>query len=96
MGIATRTYGKYFDQLTLAEQKAALRFIEALEKKYPEIGEVATAGPGHDGTVYVYAPIPDDEDKDIEISEAMAKVSTQLLLDSGIYVLLMKRAPENK
>lgn len=87
-------YGPSFERLSLPEQRAVEKYIEAMSQIYPELAEVATAGPGYEGEVYVYVPVPADEDKDIEIHEAMAKIGTEILLDTGVSVLLMPARKE--
>jgi len=82
-------YGPYFDFLSFPEQRAAEKFIEAMGQIYPELAEAATVGHGHEDAIYVYVPLPADEDKENEIYETMAHIGTELLLDTGFAVLLM-------
>jgi hypothetical protein len=82
-------YGRSFELLSFPEQRAAEKFIEAMEQIYPELAAAATAGPGHEDAVYVYVPLPADEDKENEVYETMAHIGTEILLDTGFAVLLM-------
>jgi plasmid stabilization system protein ParE len=81
--------------LSPAEEAAAQRFIEALRQKYPELAEGAEYGRGHEGTVYVYANLPEDEDEEIEVHEAVAEISTNVLVETDVMVLLMKAMPSH-
>jgi hypothetical protein len=65
-------YGTYFSELAYPERLAAMRYIAALSRRYPDLAAKATAGPGNEGTVYVYAPVPVEDDQHIEIYEALA------------------------
>lgn len=87
--ITERSYGPYFYALSLPEQMAAIRFIEEMTRRYPEIGAEATAGPGSEDSVYIRAPLPVDDDANIEFHETMAEVSIAILLDTGVSMVLM-------
>ncbi|MBI2506328.1 MAG: hypothetical protein HYW07_24195 [Candidatus Latescibacteria bacterium] len=86
-----RSYGPYFYALSHPERLAAIRFIEEMTHRYPEIGAEATAGPGNEETVYIYAPLPVDDDAYIEFHQTMARVSVKVLLDTGVSMVLMHR-----
>ena len=85
----TPRYGKYFAELTLPERMAVERFIDAASKLYPERASEATAGPGNEGAVYVYIPFPEDDDQNIELHEALAEISTDTLLATGVSIVTM-------
>jgi hypothetical protein len=59
-----------------------------MKRLYPDLADQAVAGPGNEGTVYVY-PLPIDDDLNIEIHEAMAEVGAQTVVDTGIVIVLM-------
>ncbi len=82
-------YGTYFCELSYPERRAAMRYIDALSRPYPDLAAKATAGPGNEGTVYVYAPVPTEDDENIAIYEASADVAIDILLDTGISIALM-------
>jgi hypothetical protein len=84
-------YGPYFEVLSAPEQRAVMRYLEAFEQLYPELAGQATAGPGNDQAVYVYAPFPASEDESIQMSETMSKVGLELLEDTGVLIVLMPR-----
>ena len=75
--------------LPYPQRQAAARYIDELERRYPELAANATAGPGNEGIVYVYAPVPDEDGRNIEIHETMAEVAADLLLDTGVSIALM-------
>lgn len=89
LDLAPRFYGKYFAELTLSERLAVERYIDAMSKLYPDRASETTAGPGNEGTVYVYMPFPDDDDLDIEIHETLSEISSDLLLETGVSIVLM-------
>jgi hypothetical protein len=82
-------YGTYFSELSYPERRAAIRYIEALSRRFPDLGAKATAGPGNEGTVYVYAPVSAEDDQNIAIYEAAADVAIDILLDTGVSIALM-------
>jgi hypothetical protein len=66
-----------------------------MKRLYPALAEHAVAGPGNEGTVYVYIPLPADDELNIEIHEAMAEVGAQMVADTGIVLVLMPATPES-
>lgn len=76
-------------ELPLPQRIAAIRYIEALRQKYPALADEITAGPGNEGIVYVYAPLPQNDDDNIELHETMAEIAVDILLDTGISIALM-------
>ena len=82
-------YGTYFTELAYPERLAAMRYIAALSRRYPDLAAKATASPGNEGTVYVYAPVPVEDEQNIAIYEALADVAIDILLDTGISIALM-------
>jgi hypothetical protein len=50
-------YGPYFDLLHSPPNWRG-RYLEAMKRQYPALAEHAVAGPGNEGTVYVYIPLP--------------------------------------
>jgi len=85
----THHYGTYFSDLSYPERRAAIRYIDELSRRYPDLAAKATAGPGNEGTVYVYAPVPAEDDQNIAIYEASADVAIDILLDTGVSIALM-------
>jgi hypothetical protein len=82
-------YGTYFSELSHPERRAVIRYINKLSQRYPDLAAKATAGPGNEGTVYVYAPVPAEDDQNIAIYEASADVAIDILLDTGVSIALM-------
>ncbi|GEM_PF-3319734 len=87
--VAPRSYGTYFSELSHPERRAAIRFIDALSQRYPDLAARATAGPGNEGTVYAYIPMPSEDERNIELHETMAEVALDILLDTGVSIALM-------
>ena len=55
-------YGPDFDTLSFPAQLAVGRYLEAMKRLYPDLAYRAVVGPGNEGTVYVYIPLPLDDD----------------------------------
>ena len=66
-----------------------MRYIDVLSRRYPDLAAKATAGPGNEGTVYVYAPVPVEDDQNIALYEASADIAIDILLDTGVSIALM-------
>ena len=59
------SYGPDFDPLSLPAQLAVGRYLEAMKRLYPDLANRAVVGPGNEGTVYVYIPVPLDDEWNI-------------------------------
>lgn len=81
--------------LTPAEEAAAKSFIEALQQRLPDVAKGAEYGRGHEGTVYVYCRLPQDEDQELEVHEIASQISGDVLVESGVMVLLMEAGPDD-
>lgn len=90
----TGPYGPHFDTLSLPAQLAVGRYLEAMKRLYPDLADRAVAGPGNEGTVYVYIPLPPDDEPNIAIHEAMAEVGAHTVADTGIVIVLMPGSAE--
>ena len=88
-GSGIPSLGTYFSELSYPERRAALRYIDALSQRYPDLAARATAGPGNEGTVYVYAPVPAEDHQNIAIYEALADVAIDILLDTNVSIVLI-------
>ena len=91
--VSSRDYGPYFCALSYPEQLAVIRYLDKLAKHYPELAAQATAGPGFDGEVYVRAPLPTEDELLIPLEKAAIRITSKILLDTGVSILLM---PEPK
>ncbi len=87
-------YGPDFDTLSLPAQLAVGRYLEAMKRLYPDLANRAVVGPGNEGTVYVYIPVPLDDERNIEIHETMAEIGAQMVADTGIVIVLMPWSAE--
>ena len=85
----SRNYGAFFYELSSPERVAAVRYIDELAKRYPVTAAQATAGPGNDGEVYVYALLPEDEDREIEMRGTAARITSKIRLQTGVSILMM-------
>jgi hypothetical protein len=75
--------------LSLPAQLAVGPYLEARQQHYPDLAERAVVGPGNAGTVYVYIPLPLDDEQNIEIHEIMAEIGARTVADTGIVIALM-------
>jgi hypothetical protein len=91
----TSPYGPHFDTLSLPAQLAVGRYLEAMKQLYPDLATRAVVGPGNEGTVYVYIPLPLDDERNIEVHETMAEIGAQTVADTGIVVVLMPWSAES-
>jgi hypothetical protein len=88
-------YGPHLDALSLPAQLAVGRYLEAMKRLYPDLANRAVVGPGNEGTVYVYIPLPLDDEHNIEIHETMAEIGAQTVADTGIVIVLMPWSAES-
>jgi hypothetical protein len=73
---------------------AVARYLDAMRQIAPDLAAQAVVGPGNEGTVYVYVPLPVDEDQNIALHEAMAEIGADLVAETGIVMVLMPMIPE--
>ena len=85
----SRNYGAFFYELSHPERVAAIRYIDELAKHYPDTAAQATAGPGNDGEVYVYALLPEDEEREIKMRKIAARITSKIRLQMGVSILMM-------
>lgn len=70
------------------------QYLEALQQRYPDLADRAVVGPGNEGAVYVYMPLPLDDERSSEIHATMAEIGTQAVADTGIVTVLMPWSAE--
>ena len=87
-------YGPDFDTLSLPAQLAIGRYLGEMKRLYPGLANRAVVGPGNEGTVYVYIPLPLNDEQNIEIHETMAEIGAQMVADTGIVIVLMPWSAE--
>ena len=73
-------------QLSAAERKALKRYAEALHP-----WEVLDVTHTHEGYLVVVTRAAANEEEEITLLQRMAEVGTDLLLDTGVYILLEQR-----
>ena len=71
------------DGLSQAEQQALQQYAEALRP-----WEVLEVTHTHEGYLVVVTTAASDEGKERKLLRKMAKVGTEILLDTGVYILL--------
>ena len=69
--------------LSQTEQQALRQYAEALRP-----WEVIEVTHTHEGYLVVVTTAAPDEEKERKLLQKMAKVGTELLLDTGVYILL--------
>lgn len=69
--------------LTQAEQQALQQYTKALRP-----WEVLDVTHTHEGYLVVVTTAAPDEEKEKKLLRKMAKVGTEILLDTGVYILL--------
>jgi hypothetical protein len=79
--------------LSLPAQLAVERYVEALTQIAPACAAQAVVGPGNEGTVYVYVPLPSDEEQNIALHEAVAEIGATIVAETGIVIVLMPLDP---
>jgi hypothetical protein len=79
--------------LSLPAQLAVERYVEALAQIDPACAAQAVVGPGNEGTVYVYVPLPADEEQNIALHEAVAEIGAMIVADTGIVIVIMPVEP---
>jgi hypothetical protein len=80
--------------LSLPAQLAVERYLDAMRQIAPDLAAQAVVGPGNEGTVYVYVPLPVDEDQNIALHEAVAEIGADLVAETGIVMVLMPAISE--
>ena len=73
-------------ELSSAEQKALARYAEALRP-----WEVLDITHTHEGYLVIVARSSANEEEEIALSQRMAEIGTDILLDTGVYILLEQR-----
>jgi hypothetical protein len=69
--------------LSAAEQRALDRYVAALQPQ-----EVLDVTHTHEGYLVVVTGASATEEEEIALSQRMAEVGTDILLDTGVYILL--------
>lgn len=74
------------EELSQAEQQALQQYAKALRP-----WEVLEVTHTHEGYLVVITTAASDEEKERKLLRKMAKVGTEILLDTGVYILLEPR-----
>ena len=79
------------DGLSQAEQQALDQYTEALRP-----WEVLKVTHTHEGYLVVVTTAAGDEEEESRLLEKMAKIGTEVLLDTGVYILLEHQHGESR
>ena len=60
-----------------------------MKQYYHDLADRAVVGPDNEGAVYVYIPLPLDDERNIEIHETMVEIGAQIVADTGVMIVLM-------
>ena len=75
--------------LSFPVRLAVERYLQALQQIDPILAAHAVAGPGNEGTVYVYAVLPTEAERNIALHEAIAETAADIVAETGIVIVLM-------
>lgn len=71
--------------------------FDQLKQKFPEIELVSiTESAENPNSIWVNIIMPVDEDREIELREIAAEISTDILLDYGYHILTVSASKEEK
>ena len=73
-------------ELSAAEREALDRYVAALQSR-----EVLDMTHTHEGYLVVVTRASATEEEEIALSQRMAELGTDILLDTGVYILLEQR-----
>jgi hypothetical protein len=73
-------------ELSATEQQALARYVEVLQPR-----EVLDVTHTHEGYLVVVTRASATEEQEIALSRRMAEIGTDILLDTGVYILLEQR-----
>jgi hypothetical protein len=78
--------------INFKQQELIDRLFQAVKEKYPEVEFISVAeGPEEPADLWINLTAPDDEDREIELSEFANQISTDILQDYGYLILVMPR-----
>lgn len=68
------------------------KLFQAVKEKYPEIEFISvTEGPEDPADLWINVTAPEDEDREIELSQFANQVSADILQDYGYLIFVMPR-----
>jgi hypothetical protein len=77
------------DQVPEIAQPLLERYLAELEAFYPAAKDHTRISVERDGTIVVCVPWPEDDDTLIELSERMAKIETDILVETDQHIMLL-------
>lgn len=79
--------------INFKQQELIEGLLQAVKEKYPEVHFInVTASPEDPADLWINVTAPEDEDREIELSEFSSKLSTDILQDYGYLILVMPRS----
>lgn len=78
--------------MNFKQQELIDRLFQAVKEKYPEVKFLnVTESPEDPADLLLNVTAPEDEDRELELSEFSSKLSTDILQDYGYLILVMTR-----
>lgn len=79
--------------INFKQQELIEGLLQAVKEKYPEVHFInVTESPEDPADLWINVTAPEDEDREIELSEFSGKLSTDILQDYGYLILVMPRS----
>lgn len=78
--------------INFKQQELIDRLLQAVKEQYPEVELInVTESPEDPADLLINVTAPDDEDRELELSEFTSQLSTDILQDYGYLILVMPR-----
>lgn len=78
--------------INFKQQELIDSLLHAVKEKYPEVEFInVTESPEDPADLWINVTAPDDEDRELELSEFTSQLSTDILQDYGYLILVMPR-----
>jgi hypothetical protein len=78
--------------INFKQQELIDGLLQAVKGKYPEVEFInVTESPEDPADLWINVTAPQDEDREIELSEFTSQLSTDILQDYGYLILVMPR-----
>ena len=79
--------------INFKQQELIDGLLQAVKEKYPEVEFInVTESPEDPTDLWINITAPEDEDREIELSEFTSQLSTDILQDYGYLILVMPRS----
>ncbi len=78
--------------INFKQQQLIDRLFQAVKEKYPKVEFISvTESPEDPADLWINITAPEDEDREIELSEFANQISTDILQDYGYLIFVMPR-----